>query len=98
MHAFVFQVMEKAELLRDADANLLPALLRLQELVRKVQRALRGSSVESPKRTKTSEGYLGFLSLLKEVGPWIVCRDEMSHSDATQGSEVMMRMQIYTYV
>lgn len=27
--------MEKAELLRDADANLLPALLRLQELVRK---------------------------------------------------------------
>lgn len=30
-----FQVMEKAELLRDTDANLLPALLRLQELVRK---------------------------------------------------------------
>lgn len=29
------QVMEKAEVLRDADANLLPALLRLQELVRK---------------------------------------------------------------
>uniref|UniRef100_A0A8P4K6Z6 Origin recognition complex, subunit 5 n=1 Tax=Dicentrarchus labrax TaxID=13489 RepID=A0A8P4K6Z6_DICLA len=28
-------VMEKAELLRDTDANLLPALLRLQELVRK---------------------------------------------------------------
>ncbi|KAF0029957.1 hypothetical protein F2P81_019062 [Scophthalmus maximus] len=28
-----FIVMEKAELLRDADANLLPALLRLQELV-----------------------------------------------------------------
>lgn len=27
--------MEKAELLRDTDANLLPALLRLQELVRK---------------------------------------------------------------
>lgn len=27
--------MEKAELLRDADVNLLPALLRLQELVRK---------------------------------------------------------------
>lgn len=27
--------MEKAELLRDADANLLPALLRLQELVRR---------------------------------------------------------------
>lgn len=26
--------MEKAELLRDTDANLLPALLRLQELVR----------------------------------------------------------------
>lgn len=31
----VFQIMEKAELLRDAEANLLPALLRLQELVRK---------------------------------------------------------------
>lgn len=31
----VCQVMEKAEVLRDADANLLPALLRLQELVRK---------------------------------------------------------------
>lgn len=29
------QVMEKAEVLRDTDANLLPALLRLQELVRK---------------------------------------------------------------
>lgn len=29
------QVMEKAEVLRDADANLLPALLRLRELVRK---------------------------------------------------------------
>lgn len=26
--------MEKAELLRDADANILPAFLRLQELVR----------------------------------------------------------------
>lgn len=32
---YIFQVMEKAELLRDTDANLLPALLRLQELVRK---------------------------------------------------------------
>lgn len=31
----VFQVMEKAEHLRDADANILPAFLRLQELVRK---------------------------------------------------------------
>lgn len=34
MHKYIFQVMEKAELLRDTDANLLPALLRLQELVR----------------------------------------------------------------
>lgn len=31
----MFQVMEKAEHLRDADANILPAFLRLQELVRK---------------------------------------------------------------
>ena len=31
---FIFQVMEKAELLRETDANVLPALLRLQELVR----------------------------------------------------------------
>lgn len=31
----VFQVMEKAELLRDTDANILPAFIRLQELVRK---------------------------------------------------------------
>lgn len=31
----VFQVMEKAEHLRDAGANILPAFLRLQELVRK---------------------------------------------------------------
>lgn len=30
----MFQVMEKAEHLRDADANILPAFLRLQELVR----------------------------------------------------------------
>lgn len=29
-----FQVMEKAELLRDTDANILPAFVRLQELVR----------------------------------------------------------------
>lgn len=36
----VFQVMEKAELLRDTDANILPAFLRLQELVRKVQQPL----------------------------------------------------------
>lgn len=35
MHMYIFQVIEKAELLRDTDANLLPALLRLQELVRK---------------------------------------------------------------
>lgn len=36
VHMYMFfQVMEKAELLRDTDANLLPALLRLQELVRK---------------------------------------------------------------
>uniref|UniRef100_A0A8C9ZHB7 Origin recognition complex, subunit 5 n=1 Tax=Sander lucioperca TaxID=283035 RepID=A0A8C9ZHB7_SANLU len=33
MCTYIFQVMEKAELLRDTDANLLPALLRLQELV-----------------------------------------------------------------
>lgn len=37
----VFQVLEKAEQLRDADANILPAFLRLQELVRK--RLLEGS-------------------------------------------------------
>uniref|UniRef100_A0AAQ5YXR5 Orc1-like AAA ATPase domain-containing protein n=1 Tax=Amphiprion ocellaris TaxID=80972 RepID=A0AAQ5YXR5_AMPOC len=33
LYIYIFQVMEKAELLRDSDANLLPALLRLQELV-----------------------------------------------------------------
>uniref|UniRef100_A0A7N8XJ44 Origin recognition complex, subunit 5 n=1 Tax=Mastacembelus armatus TaxID=205130 RepID=A0A7N8XJ44_9TELE len=33
IHIYIFQVMEKAEILRDTDANLLPALLRLQELV-----------------------------------------------------------------
>lgn len=47
MHTFVLsclQVMERAELLRDTDANLLPALLRLQELVRNLKRAEKSRS------------------------------------------------------
>ena len=34
LHCILLQVIEKAELLRDMDSNLLPVLLRLQELVR----------------------------------------------------------------
>ena len=34
LHCIPLQVIEKAEILRDMDSNLLPVLLRLQELVR----------------------------------------------------------------